>query len=63
MGRWCLPWLGRDHTINLNSVFCNYFQAKMLFRLAKEMRDESVPFRYTAVVNGDRNAVYRSFFK
>lgn len=33
----------------------------MLLQLGKEIRDKSVPCRYTAVVNGDRNTVYRRF--
>lgn len=33
----------------------------MLLQLDEEIGDKPVPCRYTAVLNGDRNAVYRSF--
>lgn len=61
MGRCCLPRLGRDHRTNLNLSFVVIFRAKMLLQLDKEIGDKPVPCRYTAVLNGDRNAVYRSF--
>lgn len=61
MGQCCLPRLGRDHRTNLSLSFVVIFRAKMLLQLDKEIGDKSVPCHYTVVLNGDRNAVYRSF--